>query len=273
MPKPLVPVGDRPLLAHIVEDLRSGGIDELVVNTHHLADEFDKFIEQLAPKIHVIHEPLIRGTAGGIAGARSLLRGPVVLVWNGDILTRPPMTELLDRGAASGGVVFAAAAQPMGEGTLGLDDAGRVVRLRGECFGVETMSADYVGVAALGAEALAALPDRGCLIADFALPLLRKGGVIETVRSFADWHDVGGVTGYWQANLAWLEGRGAAGWLARGAHLDPDVELVGSVVGAGARVEGSGSLTRCVVWPGARVTAPLADTIVTRRALVRGDPK
>jgi hypothetical protein len=35
------------------------------------------------------------------------------------------------------------------------------------------------------------------------------------------------------------------------------------VVGAGARVEGRGALSGCVVWPGARAAAPLAGVVVT----------
>ena len=268
LPKPLVPVGDRPLLAHIADILRAAGIAGFAVNTHHLSDEFNHSISLLDSNIQVIHEPQIRGTAGGIAGARQLFAAGGVLVWNGDIFTTPPVSELL-RAASRVGLTLAVAPRPSGEGTVGLDERERVVRLRGERFGLETSSVDYIGVAALGEDVLRTLPERGCLIGDVALPHLRAGGVIETVKSSAPFWDVGDLEGYFQATMAWLEGFGQASWLGQDAHIGTDVELTRSIVGTGARVEGRGDLSRCVVWPGARVSAPLADAIVTRRAVVK----
>src|SRR5688572_24985701 len=88
LPKVLVPVGDRSLLAHIAAALREAGHSELVINTHHKSEVFVSYISNLGVKIDVIHEPEIRGTAGGVAGARPWFRCSEVLVWNGDILTR-----------------------------------------------------------------------------------------------------------------------------------------------------------------------------------------
>ena len=41
-----------------------------------------------------------------------------------------------------------------------------------------------------------------------------------------------------------------------------------SIVGRGARIDGDGSVTRCVLWPGAHVTTPLVDAVVTSRGTV-----
>jgi mannose-1-phosphate guanylyltransferase len=269
LPKPLVPVGDRPLLAHIAATLRGAGIDGFVVNTHHLGHEFDKSIEEISPNIHVIYEPVIRGTAGGIAGARALFSDAGALVWNGDVFTKPPIGQLLQAASVGGLTLSVATVRSPGEGTVGLDESDRVVRLRGERFGVEVRGADYIGVAALGQDVLKALPEQGCLIGDVALPHLRAGGAIATVRSSALFCDIGDVKGYFRANLAWLEGFGGASWLGEGAGIETEVEPERSIVGAGARVEGKGDLVRCVVWPGARAKAPLADAIVTRRTIVK----
>ena len=97
-------------------------------------------------------EPEIRGTAGGVAGARARFDAGAVLVWNGDILTDAPVAALLELAAARDAQVLTVSPRPVGEGTVGLDDAGRVVRLRGQVFGRETRGGDYVGVSALGPE-------------------------------------------------------------------------------------------------------------------------
>jgi mannose-1-phosphate guanylyltransferase len=191
-----------------------------------------------------------------------------VLVWNGDILTHPPIDALLGR-AAGGGLVLAVSPRSAGAGSVGLDAAGNVVRLRGETFGHEVAGGDYIGVAALGGRALAALPAHGCLIGDVALPALRRGEPIETVPHSGVWRDVGALDGYLRANLEWLERRADDCWFGEGATVAPAAEVTRSVVGARARIEGEGSVRRCVVWPDAIAVAPLADAIVTPRAVVR----
>ena len=76
---------------------------------------------------------------------------------------------------------------------------------------------------------------------------------------------MGDAQRYLEANLDWLRanapGRGA--WVGPGAVVGEAVTLSQTVVGADARVDGNGLVERCVLWPGARATAPLRDAIVT----------
>lgn len=263
LPKPLVPVGDRSVLEHIASRLASFGFDELVINTHHLEEKFRNQNRIEGVIIHRVHEPAIRGTAGGVHGARDRLVPGPVLVWNGDILTDPPVLALLDS-ARTRDIAFAVSPLPAGRGTVGVDAAGHVVRLCGERFGVESAGGDYVGVLALGPRALDRLPEIGCLVGDVALPLLREGAKLAAVPA-PPFRDIGSLRGYLDANLDWLVARGGAGssWVHPTARVAPAVSLSSSVVGAGAVVSGAGRFERCVAWPGARVTAPLTDAIVT----------
>ena len=265
--KPLVPLGDRPIVGHIAARLAAEGLGEVVINTHHLADNFSNNLQGLGVVFHPIREREILGTAGGIHGARPLFGEPPVVVWNGDILAEPPLAEL-SRLAASGGLVFAVAPRPAGQGTVGLGAEGQVVRLRGDRFGQEAAGGDYIGVAALGGEALGGLPSRGCLVADFALPLLRAGGGIQTAAADG-FHDVGSIASYHAACLDWLDRTVGpeAPWVHPSARIGDGVVLRRSIVGEGAVVAGEGLVERCVLWPGATVRAPLADTIVTTRGL------
>lgn len=262
--KPLVPVGDRPLLAHIAARLTAHGFPEAALNVHHRPEDFYFGIDTLGAIFHPIHEKEILGTAGGIHAARPLFGAAPILVWNGDILVEPPVGALMGL-AAGGGLAFAVAPRPAGEGTVGLGRSGEVVRLRGERFGEEMEGGDYAGVAALGAEALAALPARGCLVGDFALPLLRGGGSIHTARVSGGFRDVGSLASYHAACLAWLETVAGASrsWVHPSARVGSGVVLRRSIIASGAVVEGDGTLERCVLWPGAHARAPLADTIVT----------
>lgn len=267
LPKPLLPVGDRPALAHILREVAAAGYDEACANTHWLSGKFDDFTSICETTLTLIHEPVIRGVAGGIAGARPCLQPPIV-VWNGDILlTQPPLARLRDKANAGSGICLGVAAS-QGRGTVGLDAAGRVVRLRGESYGLEAASGDYVGVVGLAAGALAELPERGCLIRDYCLPRLRRGEAIDTCAVSGPWWDIGSFAGYADANDHWLATHANR---AHGSFVDPSarvgsaVELQRSIVGAHAEVTGSGALSGCIVWPGSRVSAPLANCVVTPR--------
>ncbi|MEZ4232649.1 MAG: sugar phosphate nucleotidyltransferase [Polyangiaceae bacterium] len=258
LPKPLVPVGDRSLLGRIQQHLQRFGVSEVVINTHHLSQEFEKISDLYGAVVRVVHEPEIRGTAGGVAGARAHLEAPC-LIWNGDIWCEPPVDRLL---AAEAPFTLLVAPRAKGQGSVGLGVRRDVVRLRGECFGDEVQGADYVGIAALSAQILERLPERGCLIGDVALPWLRQGHAIETLELSGSWSDLGNLERYLAANLEWLGERDS--WLGEGARVAPGVTLVRSLVGAGARVEGAGTLEGCVVWPGALAEAPARQTVFGR---------
>jgi mannose-1-phosphate guanylyltransferase len=261
LPKPLVPVGDRSILEHALLHLAGAGFTELVINVHHLPGAFERVLAHFPVPVRVVLEAELKGTAGGVAGARALLRGDPVLVWNGDILVAPPLDQLL-AGCAPQSFCFGVAPRARGEGTVGLNGAGHVVRLRGERFGVETAGGDYVGVLALGSRARDSLPDRGCVFGDVALPLLRAGGVITSAPVAQPWTDAGDLHSLLAANWAWLKARGLPWFVAENVERPAAVELRQCVIGAGARITGRGVLERCVVCPGATVSAPLQDAIV-----------
>lgn len=268
LPKPVVPVGDRPLIAHVAEACRRAGATRLVANAHHGHERLSSIIRGLGLDIEVVVEPEIRGTAGGVAGARELLGPGAVLVWNADILTQAPAAELLALSEQHDAQVLAVSPRSGGEGSVGMDETGAVVRLRGQVFGTETQSGDYIGVMALGPGVVAALPQRGCLVGDLALPALASGRRVLTVPSSAPWSDLGDLAAYVEANFEWLDRRGHRSWQAPEVVLPAGVELERCVLGAGVRVAGQGSLREVIAWPGASLSAPLERAVVLGSGLV-----
>jgi NDP-sugar pyrophosphorylase family protein len=264
-PKPLVPFGDRSLLEHALERLGPEFLPA-VVNTHHLTAIFFELTRSFASKFQVIVEPELRGTAGGVAGARELFNAAPVAVTNADVLARVDFARLLAL-TPEEGLCLAVVGRPRGEGPVGLGRDGRVVRLRGECFGEETEGADYVCSLGIGARVLEALPERGCLVGDVAMPLARRGAPLVTLRVEGSWLAPGdGIASYLDAHATWLEQRGGpsqASYIAPGARVRARVEVISSVIGEGAEVSGQGCCERVVAWPGARFAAPLADAVVT----------
>lgn len=266
IPKPLVPIGDTPLLGRSLADLRAAGAKRLIVNVHHHAERIESYLATLEFAVHVSREERILGTAGGIARAHL---GPApLLIVNGDIVGDLPISALLKQ--AGSGLVLAVAARSDGEGTVGLGHEGQVVRLRGERFGAEEASGDYMGVALLGSECLSSLPLEGCLVGDWALPHLRAGGRIDTVLGPDSFEDVGTPADYLAANLNWLKSQGgdATSYLGDGAQVDDRIELVGSVVGRDALIRGHGRIKNSLILPGATASAPLDAVIVTPAGVV-----
>jgi NDP-sugar pyrophosphorylase family protein len=247
-PKALVPIGDRSVLAHVAEKLR--GFDRIVVNAHHHADQIERAAGALGLGCSV--EADLLGTAGGIAKARRENRvdGDVV-VWNADILGAFALPFEL-RGLATLLVKKCA----KGEGNVGIDAGGRIVRLRQTRIEAEMHGGEFVGVHAISRDL--ELPEKGCIVGDVYLKVL---GRIHAELTDVEFIDVGSPDGYRAANLAWVRARGGT-WVGEGAKVSCALE--DSIVGAGATASGDGALVRCVVWPGAHATAPLADAVVTR---------
>lgn len=88
-PKPLLPVGGKPILGHILDWLETSGIGKVYVSTHYLADQIKAFLQNRggAMRPTVLYEDQLRGTAGALAQLQDPISGPVLIV-NGDVLTR-----------------------------------------------------------------------------------------------------------------------------------------------------------------------------------------
>ncbi|MDE6684185.1 MAG: NTP transferase domain-containing protein [Duncaniella sp.] len=99
-PKALIQVGDKPMLRRAVERLRDAGVSEIIVNVHHHADMIIDYLAQndfgIPVKVSDERDALL-DTGGGVVKASRMLMGdePVIL-YNADIFTDFPITEMLD---------------------------------------------------------------------------------------------------------------------------------------------------------------------------------
>lgn len=96
LPKPMLPVGDRPLLELIIEQLRQAGIRRANVTTHYMPEKISDYFGDgrgFGIELHYVTEDRPLGTAGALG----LLEAPdePLLVVNGDILTRVDFRAML----------------------------------------------------------------------------------------------------------------------------------------------------------------------------------
>jgi dTDP-glucose pyrophosphorylase/CBS domain-containing protein len=96
VPKPMLPVGDRPLLELTIQQLRRSGIRDVNVTTHYLSESIVNHFgngEGFGVRLNYFREDHPMGTAGGLKQIK-MANGPFLVI-NGDILTGIPFQEML----------------------------------------------------------------------------------------------------------------------------------------------------------------------------------
>jgi MurNAc alpha-1-phosphate uridylyltransferase len=86
IPKPLVQIGGKSLIDHVLDRLADAGVERAVVNVHHLADEIEHHLAtRQCPRIIISDERgALLGTGGGVAKALPLLGGAPFFHVNSD---------------------------------------------------------------------------------------------------------------------------------------------------------------------------------------------
>ena len=98
LPKPMVPVGDRPLLAHIVAWLRTHGVTQIAINLHHCPQAITGYFgdgSRHGVTLTYSYEEELLGTAGAAKRLQPFLDEPFVLVY-GDVYTNLDLTRLME---------------------------------------------------------------------------------------------------------------------------------------------------------------------------------
>jgi len=106
-PKPLLPVGGRPLITYAMDHLLEAGIERFIVNTHHCPaayqDAFPDWSYRNRPIIFR-HEPLLLDTGGGLKNIEDLIeQDEAIIVYNGDIISNINLDRLLAAREGLGG--------------------------------------------------------------------------------------------------------------------------------------------------------------------------
>lgn len=89
VPKPLLPVGGRPILDRVLEQIENAGISHVTIAVHYKASQIRDFVKNRrnAVDISFIEESEPRGTAGALAHLAGRVDKPLLVV-NGDIVTQ-----------------------------------------------------------------------------------------------------------------------------------------------------------------------------------------
>lgn len=292
VPKPMVPMGNKPILEHTVELLRRHGFEELIVLLHFLPESITNYFGDGADRgvrITYVTPPIDLGTAGAVKYAASGVGEPL-LVLSGDVLTDMDLTLAVafHRGReALATMVLARVENPLPYGIVLTDERGRITRFLekptwGEVFS-DTINA---GIYILEPDALGEVP--GGREYDFGKELfprlLSEGRALFGYVGEGYWKDVGDIQEYRLAQLDILSGKvkcvvpgqRVAGldrdvWIDEGARVDfttrltgavivgrdskvgPNVRLHNTVIGPGSVIEEGAQIQSSVLWEGVHV--------------------
>lgn len=136
-PKPLLPIGNKPLLAYHLDSLRAHHVSSVLINTHHLPEQIEKFVEEYQAahsnlSITTIFEPELLGSAGTVKANEAFFRdvNDFFIIY-GDNFTNIDYLKLLAHHRTKGGLMTIASyeeAHPEQKGVIESDANGRIKR-------------------------------------------------------------------------------------------------------------------------------------------------
>ena len=294
-PKPMLPIGGRPFLAHLLTRLGDAGVDHVIFSCGYLPDAIRRHFGEGAddgPRLTYVVEDEPLGTAGAIRLAAYGRVDEPFLALNGDVLADLDLRAFRRFHAASGAratIALTAVTEPERYGLVLTDTSGAVVAFRekpstAELADVPEPYLINAGAYVLDPDVLELVPSgRAVSIEREVFPLLVGDG-LHGWESTGYWNDIGTPESYLAANHHVLGAQPGDGVrVDPTAVVDPGAELVapvligaeavvedgarvgpGSVIGAGSRVEadayvlGSVLHERVHVGRGARVLDSVA---------------
>jgi NDP-mannose synthase len=200
IPKPLVPIADRPVLEHIIRCLAASGITQIDLCVSHLGRLIRLYLSEaelpsdVRISFHWETEPL--GTAGALKSVPDLAGTFVVM--NGDVLTTLDYRRLVAFHREQDVALTVAMKSKRVDIDLGVMDVeGGLIRDYRE---KPSLSLDVsMGIYVYDERALRHLPDGPCQFPDLVLRLLAAGERVAAFRSEADWYDIGTLGEYERA--------------------------------------------------------------------------
>ncbi|NLF24259.1 MAG: nucleotidyltransferase family protein [Deltaproteobacteria bacterium] len=142
-PKCLLTAGSKTMLEHTVERLKRAGINEVVINLHHLASQVEQFVrakDYFGIKVEFSYEENILGTGGGIKQAAPFFKGESsFLVHNADIYTDLCLQELITYHNARDALATLVAVPPQTDSCLCVDESGDIRGLVNSATGMRDL--------------------------------------------------------------------------------------------------------------------------------------
>lgn len=283
-PKPMLPVGNLPLLLYQIERIKRAEITEFILSIsypprtiHSVMKEGDLF--GILLRYHVESSPL--GTAGAFLRAKNLIDDTTVIL-NGDVLAEFPLRKMLEAHKKRRAMVTIGTCQvsnPQAYGTVEVDKQGLVIKFAERPRGKEVKTNRInAGIYIVERSILKMIPKQEpCFFETGLFPqLLQSGKRVLAFDIGQDWLEITRPASYLQSNMDLLEGRirpprfaaypmrrlspsehqGSVddrSLIGENCVIKPGARIFHSVLGANCRIEEGALIRNSVLWPGCRI--------------------
>lgn len=307
-PKPMVPVANKPVIAHILDLLKRHGITEVIVTVQYMAEIIQDYLgdgQNLGMRIHYSVEEVPLGTAGSVKNAQSYL-DDTFLVISGDALTDFDLTALIHyhrSKQALATLTLYRVPNPLEYGVVIVDKDGRIRQfLEKPSWGEVISDTVNTGIYILEPEVLDYF--KPGQVFDFSKDLfpmlLERDAPLYGCVAEGYWCDIGSIQEYIRATADVLAGKvkvdeighpiGVNIWCGEDVEIAPDATLYGPIyMGQGAKIKGGvvihgptvirdysiidarAHLDRCIIWRNSYIgeAAELRGTIVGRQCALK----
>lgn len=255
-PKPMVPVVNKPVMAHIRDLLLHHGFRQIVITLQHMAEVIQDYFgdgSDHGMTIEYSVEDVPLGTAGSVKHAEQFL-DDTFLVLSGDAITDFDLKAVVHYHRAKGALatlVLYRVPDPLDYGIVIIDEDGWIRQfLEKPSWGEVISDTVNTGIYVLEREVLDLIPDgEPCDFSKDLFPaLLQSGAPLYGYVAEGYWTDVGNIQEYIQANFDILERRvrlvkpigeliGGNIWVEEEVRIAPDAQIYGPVfLGSGVRI-------------------------------------
>ena len=266
-PKPMVPVVNRPVVHHVLDNLLRHGVKEVMLNLHAHADQVRGYCgdgSRWSLKVQYSHEKTLLGTAGAIKKAESFLKDDTFFVMSGDGISDIDLSAMLlfHRKRKSMATMAIKAIDSRFEyGVTMTEPSGRIKGfLEKPSWGDVFSNKVNTGIYIFEPEVFKYIPKGQ--VYDFGHQLwpklLKARKPIYAYETKSYWTDVGNLTEYRRSQIDTLEGRNKLSipgreiskgvWVEEAARISPKAVLKAPcVIGKGCVIEDGAVIGACTV--------------------------
>jgi mannose-1-phosphate guanylyltransferase / phosphomannomutase len=218
LPKPLVPILNRPLLWHLIRRVRQAGIHDIAINLHYRGEQIRRWLgrgERLGVEVTYSEEAELLGSAGGVRHIRHFFGRDPVLIVHGDILFDVDLSAVIQYHFARSAqvtLVLHPAHHRYSYGKITVNAQGQIAQFVDKHVPwvsgplIETV---FTGVQVLDPTVLDAIPAGrvAALTTDVYPDLLTNASRFYGYLMHGYWSDIGTPRRYWETNMDVVGGR------------------------------------------------------------------